>query len=296
MVEENYYLAIDGGGTKTKFLLADNDGLTLAELTLGPTNPVNIGMEKSQQVFREGISQVCGDIDLKNISLFAGVAGGITGDNQRVLNKFFGTFGFKKYNNSSDAYNSLALGLGKEDGIMLIMGTGIMGFAVKDGKERRVAGWGTLFDSGGCGYTLGRDAIYAALCESDGTGDTTILTSLIEKNMGISVPDNLGNIYQQGKDYIASFSRCVTEAVQEGDRVAQSILERNMKRVSEIINSAAKYLDSDIIKVALTGGLIVRNPHFLDIVKRELNDKYKFDIKIIDEQPIYGALKLAKEL
>ena len=296
MTEENYYLAIDGGGTKTKFLLADSQGVPVAELALGPTNPVNIGVEESKRIFREGITQICENIELKNITLFAGMAGGITGNNQKVFNEFFGTFGFKKYGNSSDAYNSLALGLGKEDGIMLIMGTGIMGFAVKDGRERRVAGWGTLFDSGGCGYTLGRDAIYAALCQSDGTGEKTVLTPLIEEKMGKSVPDNLGYIYQQGKDYIASFSRCVTEAVQMGDKVAQCILERNMKRVSEIINSAAAYVESDNIKVALTGGLIVRNHQFLDIIKQGLDSKYNFDIRIIDEQPIYGALKIAKEL
>ena len=124
----------------------------------------------------------------------------------------------------------------------------------------------------------------------------TVLTPLIEEKMGKSVPDNLGYIYQQGKDYIASFSRCVTEAVQMGDKVAQCILERNMKRVSEIINSAAAYVESDNIKVALTGGLIVRNHQFLDIIKQGLDSKYNFDIRIIDEQPIYGALKIAKEL
>ena len=291
-----YYLAIDGGGTKTQFLLTDKEGSTVSELFLGPSNPVNIGMEASQQVLTEGIETICKGLDKGAIILFAGLAGGITGNNKEVFTEFFKDFGFKKFGNSSDAYNSLALGLGKNDGIILIMGTGIMGFAVKNGKERRIAGWGALFDSGGCGYTLGRDTIYAALCESDGTGDATQLTELLEKEMGTSVPENLGNIYLKGKDYIASFAPYVIQAAQLGDKVAYEIIERNMKRVSEIINSAVGYIATPEIKLALTGGLITQNPQLVDLIAKDLDSRYQFNINIVDEQPIYGALKIAKEL
>lgn len=296
MCNDKYYLAIDGGGTKTQFLLTDGDGTTIREIVLGPSNPVNVGMEASQRLLHEGIDKICDGFDKGQIVAFAGIAGGITGNNKEVFAEFFNGIGFKKVGNSSDAYNSLALGLGNDDGIILIMGTGIMGFAVKNGKEKRIAGWGTLFDSGGCGYTLGRDAIYAALCESDGTGEATHLTSLIEKKMGTSVPENLGNIYLKGKDYIASFAPYVTQAAQLGDKVACNILERNMKRVSEIINSVVDYIATPEIKLALTGGLITQNPQLVDMISKELDSRYHFNINIVDEKPIYGALKIAKEL
>jgi N-acetylglucosamine kinase-like BadF-type ATPase len=69
--------------------------------------------------------------------------------------------------------------------------------------------------------------------------------------MGTSAAANLSTLYQKGTDYIASFSQCVTEAANSGDKVACNILERNMKRVAEVLNSAALYVDTKKLKLPL---------------------------------------------
>ena len=40
------YLAIDGGGTKTDFMLADGDGNILSRVILEATNPNDVGFDK----------------------------------------------------------------------------------------------------------------------------------------------------------------------------------------------------------------------------------------------------------
>ena len=45
--EPSYYLGIDGGGTKTEFLLVSENGDEISRITLGASNPVDIGMSKA---------------------------------------------------------------------------------------------------------------------------------------------------------------------------------------------------------------------------------------------------------
>ena len=58
VVERNAFIAIDGGGTKTAFLLFDENGVVLDRLTLGGTNPNTYGLEASQKVLSDGIDKL----------------------------------------------------------------------------------------------------------------------------------------------------------------------------------------------------------------------------------------------
>jgi transcriptional regulator with XRE-family HTH domain len=52
------YLGIDGGGTKTAFLLCDKDGKAIGEATLGPCNPVDVGLTNALKTLERGIETV----------------------------------------------------------------------------------------------------------------------------------------------------------------------------------------------------------------------------------------------
>ena len=90
-----YYLGIDGGGTKTVFALADERSNILRRVTLGPTNPVDIGIEAALSTLGEGISQAVQGMNPCEVSVFAGIAGGITGDNQTRIRAFLDTLGLQ---------------------------------------------------------------------------------------------------------------------------------------------------------------------------------------------------------
>lgn len=293
---ENFYLAIDGGGTKTSFVLADSHGNIIKKHTEGPSNPIDIGIKEAKEILRSGIEVVTKDISKSNVTMFAGISGGTTGDNQRLFSDFFSEFGFKKYKNDSDIKNSSALGLGFDDGIIMIMGTGISGFAVIDGFFKQIGGWGQLFDAGGSGYNLGRDGIYAVLREFDGTGEPTALTEMIEKRLGRSVKDSLGSIYDGGKKYIASFADLVISTAEAGDNVACRIIENNMLEAAKIINAGLNFIDGKNVKIAFTGGLITKNPQLFPLIAKHIKSKYTYSMEKITDEPVLGALKLAMRL
>lgn len=80
-----YYIGIDGGGTKTDFLICDNDLTPIRQLTLGGCNPNDIGMERCISVLRRGLNQLTEGLDSNQIVLFAGISGGTTGNNQKKI-------------------------------------------------------------------------------------------------------------------------------------------------------------------------------------------------------------------
>ena len=54
-----YLLGIDGGGTKTEFLLTDLNGKEIGRLFFGASNPVSTGIENTYNILNKGIKEIC---------------------------------------------------------------------------------------------------------------------------------------------------------------------------------------------------------------------------------------------
>lgn len=137
-----------------------------------------------------------------------------------ILLQFLNTFGFYKVDCGSDNDNIISAGLQGNDGITVIMGTGVCIFRIINGVRTQISGWGYLLDEGGSAFNLGREALSACYSSLDGSGPYTILA----ESIGVQT-DNLGRsflnrIYAEGKRLIASFAPNVLEAANLGDEVA----------------------------------------------------------------------------
>lgn len=290
-----YYLGIDGGGTKTVFALADERSNILRRVTLGPTNPVDIGIEAALSTLGEGISQVVQGMNPCEVSVFAGIAGGITGDNQTRIRAFLDALGFAGADNGSDAQNIVSAGLGREDGICTIMGTGSVTFVQHRGESIRLGGYGYLFDEGGNGYTIGRDAILACLKAEEGSGETTVLRELLLQTINApTVLNALSVFYDGGKKQVASYAPLVFEAYDRGDATAARILQKNMKCVAKSLCDAKNKMQATrAIQVVLAGGLTARADVLIPMIREQLQDGAAYDIRVLQQPPVTGALWLA---
>lgn len=292
-----YYLGIDGGGTKTEFVLADREGNIIKRTVLGGCNPNDIGFQGTFDVLREGIFNVCGEIPFRYISVFAGLAGGITGTNARRINEFLEQYHFGKAQNGSDAQNAVAISLLGEDGITVIMGTGAIAF-VQCGEElHRIGGFGYMFGDEGSGFCIGRDGIQAALQAEDGSGPNTALEQMVRDRCGKKeIVDAIGDFYQGGKRLIASYAPLVFKAYNDGDEVAKTILHRNVKAIAGLIRGGAKHLpDGEVKKVALCGGITRNKEEILPILEQYLKEDThnQYDVSVCDRSIAHGALLLA---
>lgn len=292
--EERYYLGIDGGATKTEFVLADGDGRVVRSARLPSSNPFDIGIEKSKATLTQGIYDVCRDVTLSAVSLYAGLSGGVSGNMKQVFSDFFASFGFYSAKNGSDANDLLAAGLGRRNGAALIMGTGCSCFIQKDGELFRAGGLGYLFDGAGGGYDLGRGAIKAACMQEDLTGEETALNALIREHTGhATVLEDLGHFYELGKSGIASFAPLVFEAYEMGDRAAERILYETAEQAALLLDTACRRLESDRAEVIAVGGLTARFDVLAPMIERCLRERGcngAVDMSVYEGDPVYGAL------
>ena len=288
----HYYLAIDGGGTKTEFLLADCDGNPISRTLLGACNPVDVGMKTTQQILAEGIEQTCRNIPYETISVFAGIAGGITGDYAEQIHRFLQGYPFAAISNASDAESAVKAGLLHRDGVIVIMGTGTIAFSQINCKTTRYGGFGYLFEDNGSGYAFGQQAILAALNAESGLGADTCLLPLLCKRLNVSeVLPQLGNLYLGGKREIASYAPIFFEALNQGDAVATAIFENQMERVAHLIAVAAKSVQTPVKEIKLLGSIALHEPRIAADLQRRLGEGYH--ISPCERPIIYGALILA---
>ncbi|MBQ8606368.1 MAG: XRE family transcriptional regulator [Clostridia bacterium] len=73
-------IGVDGGGSKTDFILFDENGRIAQTLTLGPCNPNSVGIDGAVAVLTEGIDRLRG-LAPRIQGVFIGSAGFKTGDN-----------------------------------------------------------------------------------------------------------------------------------------------------------------------------------------------------------------------
>ena len=292
--EVKYLLAVDGGGTKTEFLLTDIKKKELARCFLGASNPVDIGMDSAKRILEQGIREVCKGIDISEVSAFVGLAGGMTGDNKAQINKFLSQFGFAFYSNGSDTENVLQVALNGGDGVAVIMGTGVIAFSQAGGVRHRIGGWGYHIDKGGSGYDFGSDALYEALKYIDGRDGSKIICKLIEDMLGASLPDSISAIYSGGKSKVASFSPVVFKAYDMGDEVAAKIIDSNVNEVCRIILTGLSFLPDKKGKVVICGGLGSNSEVLEPFFKKYLGSNVNV---IFSQEPVVnGALMLAEKL
>ena len=293
--EASYFLGIDGGGTKTEFLLVNRQGEEIKRLILGPSNPVDIGFEKAFETLEHGITEVCEGIPFGKISVFAGIAGGTTGGNKKKINTFLKRFRFQNADNDSDAMNTASL-LSGDNQISVILGTGDIAFTKTGGKVLRTGGFGYLFDEGGSGYSIGRDALLEEFKREQYSLPETILSKKLKSHCKIdSFYKALGDFYEGGKRKIASVAPAVFLAFNEGDKTAKTIIEKNLKAVAELIIDASRFFNEEEVEVMISGSIGTEKGviEIIDGYLKDLKPKVNYQIKSSTTPPVMGALKLA---
>lgn len=291
--KDNLMIAVDGGGTKTEFVLFTENGEIKHRLLLGGCNPNVYGMEKCCEVLKTGIDSLM--LSRKNVTgIYCGISGYLSGDNSQRIDAFFkSNYSDVNVVCNGDIFNVMASATKAKRGVVAICGTGFNVCFIEGDKLHRVGGWGYLFDNKGSGFDIGRDAVRAVLAENDGIGPKTILTELIESKLGTKTWDSLHVLYSEDKSFIASFSEDVFKAYKAGDAVAKDIVISNAENCVERINFVADKYDyaGDVI---LSGGIISGNEDFFEIIQSKLNKKLNMVVPRLPQ--IYGACVLCCEL
>ncbi len=290
----SYFLGIDGGGTKTKFMLTDKDGNVLNELTLGACNPTSVGINTSVAVFCDGIKQLCQDIPHGKVSVFIGSAGCGIEANKSIILEQLKKLNLSKIEVGSDAENIVSAALGRDDGIIAILGTGSIIYSSFMGQRRRVGGYGHFIGDTFSGSELGRACLEAVFSDLDKSGAHTALTEMVTSVKGSDISKILADMYSVGKTYMAELAHFVFEAAKSGDAVANSILDRNIEKLAAQLSSALSQLPKEhSYDIVLAGGITNFAEHFVSKIEQRIATGNLNSIKILDREPVVGAVLLA---
>lgn len=273
-------VGIDGGGSKTEFILFQTDGTVLKKVQLEGSNPNDKGLEKCLDVLERGLTRLLNGIRPKII--FGGISGVTVGNYIELIESFLKEHFGCDVKVDTDAANVLSLAPDPESSGAVICGTGSCVFVRKNNKLCRVGGWGQLFDKAGSAYDIGRDAICLTLAVYDGLEEPCLLSSLVEEKIEGTVWEKLSHIYDKGRAYIATFANLVVQAAEKGDKKAEKILLENASRLAYLIKaSKEKYNGKDYV----AAGGFFHNVSFKEMVEEKAGIKlYSSDLP-----PVYGA-------
>ena len=294
---KKYLLGIDGGGSKTDFLICDTELNEVARRIASRSNPNDIGIDALEALLRNNISALLEEsgIDKSELaSAFAGIAGLTSSDYAKRIRALLSSLlPSAKVDALHDGINVLYGAFPFEDGVSVICGTGSSCFVKREHEIIRIGGYG-IFDLSGNGYEIGRQGLALALESADGRRKEGVLEQLLHERLGDDFVRALDVLLKMSKDEIASFAPIVFEACERGDVTARSIIEGNMLYIATLINRAADYFAGDF-KVALAGG-ILNNPISLACLKDGCMVTDRAGLITSDRAPVFGAAAKALSL
>lgn len=275
------YVGIDGGGTKTEFVLFEENGTVCDVVFREGSNPNDRGIEQSIVTLTKGLEQLLRGRTASGI--FAGVGGvSLPAYQKAITGQLTETFR-TTVAADTDAANVLSMGADPENSMAVICGTGSCVF-VRKGKERyRLGGWGYLLDQAGSAYDVGKDALRLALAVEDGLEKPCLLADKIKEVLGGSVFANIGQVYQKGRPYIADLARVVLQLADTGDRAALDILQNNAARLGMLIRTGAQRYGQPSQVVG--AGSFLKSRLFCDMVQTEAG----IELYMPELPPAYGA-------
>ncbi|ACR79403.1 MULTISPECIES: N-acetylglucosamine kinase [Kosmotoga] len=181
-------------------------------------------------------------------------------------------------------------------GVILLAGTGAMLMAKnRQGEVFKIDGWGEHAGDMGSGYYIGKRALQTVFKMYDGRiSKRTPLFEMIKEYARVSDLREI-LLYCKGdnsRTYIASLSKVVCEASKAGDEVATAILDEALRELLITLNTVKQKIREIPIPVAVAGGIF--NCEYIYKRFRDYVDKTEdFYIKTSTLPPHVGAIILA---
>jgi len=260
-------VGVDGGGTKTRALVADESGKALADVE-GPGSAVKPGQaDRSAQVIAETVALALEAAEMTHVMpkvLCVGVAGvGRENERQALWQALAEREISEEILVHADATVALDDAFGDGPGVLLIAGTGSVAFGRgPTGAFARCGGWGPAIGDEGSGAWIGRRALSVVTAAADGREPETALTGAVLTAAQVNeVSELIAWAAAATPAMLATLAPAVMSEAAAGDLRANALLSLAVEELTLHIRALARQLFTDeraSVPVALTGGLLKR--------------------------------------
>ena len=302
----SFFIGIDGGGTKTKCVLSDENLNVIYETQSGPSNFLTIGTDVVTKTILSLINKCCNSQNI-SLSQIDGIVLGTTGAGREndakkledavIQESQVKELHLKSFQVISDARIALEGAFAGNSGSILIAGTGSIMFGKdKDGKIHRVGGCGRLIGDEGSGLTIGRKGLNILSKYFDGRGKDTLLRHKVAEEFGITnQPELITKVYSENLS-IQKVAPLVMQSAAEGDENCINILDEETNELIMHIAAMSNLLNENNMKVVFIGGTIATENYYSNMFKKKIN-QFLPEIQIQQAQypPEIGAVIFAKQ-
>jgi glucosamine kinase len=282
------YLGIDGGGTRCRARIVDENGRLLGEASSGPAT-TRIGAEKAWRSIMEASEAAAAQAGLKREDfplMHAGI--GLAGLGRRgaeaALNKI--AHPFASIVLISDGMAACLGAHSGADGAIVVAGTGSVGVGLVGGREIRLAGYGFPVSDEGSGADIGLRVVRLALRAADRRREMTpLLLEVLDAFDHDPYQAVAWSEEARAADY-AALAPIVMRHANQGDPIGRRIVERAADAIGDLLDL---FLARGIDRLSLVGGLS-------DAITPWLTPDLRARLKRPDADAAAGALLVARRL
>jgi N-acetylglucosamine kinase-like BadF-type ATPase len=303
------FLGVDGGGTKTAFVLIDAHGKIRASHVMGSVSHLSEGIDRAADLLTDGVRTVlgAGAVDTAQLE-FAFFALGSYGEDSALTPHLdampLRLLAGDRYRCGNDMMGSWAGSLAGADGISVIAGTGSMAYGEYQGRAARSGGWGELIGDEGSAYWISREGMNLFSRMVDGRAERGPLYTLVREHFGIQEDlDLCARIYGDAaisRGAFAQFARLVHEASERGDDQARVIFLRAADELAatvKAVHAAIEIPEAVVVPVSYSGGAFAGSPLLLESFKAALDAAgARFELRKPEFPPVVGAALYAARL
>jgi N-acetylmuramic acid 6-phosphate etherase len=293
-------LGLEGGGTKTAWVLVERPGSGDADpgsqwtiINQGKLPPSNLRLTTPERL-REIFAVLPKRVDRAGVFL----AGCSTEEDRRSLALICrDVWPNAKIVTGSDRDSGMAAALDHGDGIVVNAGSGSSITGRRGDRIERAGGWGHILGDTGGGYFLCIEALRLILREHDLHHGEMPFSAKILHALSLNTLDELVRWAQTAdKMEIAMLAPVVFEAAAGGDTRVNEIVEEGARVLCDYTEAVACRLHLLAPKVALMGGLFYRDSIYTHAFRRRLKKNLPdARVTIAERAPELGAAWLATE-
>ncbi len=296
-----YYLGVDGGGTKTAFMLVNSDGEIAAYNTQGTCHYIQVGMDKFRKILIEGIAELLREACVASSEIdyaFLGIPGyGELAEDTPALEKTIADIlQSDRFRCGNDVEAGWAGSLACQPGINLVGGTGSIGFGRdQSGNTARAGGWGYYCGDEGSAHWLGKRLISLFGKQADGREEKTPLYEIVRKKFDLTRDlDLISRVYEDlrmQRDKIAELALLLYQAANEGDPKAIEAYRDAAYEYSLIVAALIEKLSfqaNENILVSYCGGVFKAGEYIIGPLKEYIAGN---NVRLIEPvlNPVTGA-------
>ena len=262
--EKPRILGIDGGGTKTEWVLVE-DGALVRRGVLAQSNLRLNTDEQLAQLFAVMPREV------SHVGAF--LAACATEDDRRRLERLARTaWPQAQVAVGSDRDSALAAAFQDDDGIVIIGGTGAAVHGRRGERIEKAGGWGHVVGDRGGGYDLARQALREVLTRYDLEQRISPLAERILRELALNSLHDLA-AWAMGADKmsVARLAPAVFAAARQGEAAMLGVIEGGAAVLAEFTRAVALRLEWPGATVRLFGGLFAHHEDYAALFKHRLS-------------------------